>query len=54
MESTRLGKICQNKKELNLPNNILNHNSKTAEETLKVMGFEIEQGMPVLKNDEEW
>jgi len=39
---------------IELAENILRRDSKTAQETLKVMGFSIEQDKPVLKNDEEW
>ena len=50
----KIGQNMSKQERIELAENILNHNSKTAEETLKVMGFEIEQGIPVLKNDEEW
>ena len=50
-------KIGQNmtiQKRIELAENILKKNSKTALETLEVMGFTIEEGKPVLKIDEEW
>ena len=50
-------KIGQNmgiQDRIQLAENILKKNSKTALETLEVMGFTIEEGKPVLKIDEEW
>ena len=50
-------KIGQNmtKQEKNeLAQNILKRNSKTALETLEVMGFSIENGEAVLRTEEEW
>jgi len=50
-------KIGQNmtiQKRIELAENILKKNSKTALETLEVMGFTIEEGKPVLRIDDEW
>ena len=50
----KIGQNISKQERVELAMNILNRNSKTAQETLRVMGFAIEQGKPVLKNDEEW
>ena len=50
----KIGQNMSKKERMELAKNILNRNSKTAEESLKVMGFSMEEGKLVLKNDEEW
>ena len=56
-EMTGKYKIGQNmnmSERIELAKNILRKNSKTAIETLSIMGFAVEDGKPVLKTDEEW
>ena len=56
-EMTGKYKIGQNmnmSERIELAKNILKKNSKTAIETLSIMGFAVEDGKPVLKTDEEW
>ena len=56
-EMTGKYKIGQNmnmSERIELAKNILRKNSKTAIETLSMMGFAVEDGKPVLKTDEEW
>ena len=50
----KIGQNMSKKERIELAKNILNRNSKTAEESLKVIGFSMEEGKLVLKNDEEW
>jgi len=50
----KIGQNMNMDERIELANNILKKNSKTALETLNVMGFAIEEGKPVLKIDEEW
>ena len=50
----KIGQNMSKQERIELAENILRRDSKTAQETLKVMGFSIEQDKPVLKNDEEW
>ena len=50
----KIGQNMSIEERSRLAENILNKNSKTALETLEVMGFTIEEGKPVLKIDEEW
>jgi len=50
----KIGQNMSKQERIELAENILSRNSKTAMETLKVMGFTVEQGKPVLKKDEEW
>ena len=50
----KIGQNMSKKERIELAENILNRNSKTAQDTLRIMGFSIEQGKLVLKNDEEW
>ena len=42
------------KDKIDIANKILERNSKTAKETLEIMGFSIEDGKAVLKKDVEW
>jgi len=41
-------------KRIELAENILIRNSKTAQDTLEIMGFTVENGKPILETDEEW
>ena len=50
----KIGQHMSKQKRIELAENILIRNSKTAQDTLKIMGFAIESGKPVLKTDEEW
>ena len=50
----KIGQNMPTQERIELAKNILKKNSKTALETLEVMGFTIEEGKPVLKIDEEW
>jgi hypothetical protein len=50
----KIGQNMTKQERIELAKNILKKNSKTALETLKVMGFTIEEGNTVLKTDEEW
>jgi nitroimidazol reductase NimA-like FMN-containing flavoprotein (pyridoxamine 5'-phosphate oxidase superfamily) len=50
----KIGQNISKQKRIELAENILIRNSKTAQDTLKIMGFAIESGKPVLKTDEEW
>ena len=50
----KIGQNMSKQERIELAENILTRNTKTAKETLKVMGFAIEHGKLVLKNDEEW
>jgi len=50
----KIGQNMSKQKRIELAENILIRNSKTAQDTLKIMGFAIESGKPVLKTDEEW
>jgi len=50
----KIGQHMSKQKRIELAENILIRNSKTAQDTLEIMGFAIEGGKPVLKTDEEW
>jgi len=50
----KIGQNISKQKRIELAENILIRNSKTAQDTLEIMGFTIESGKPVLKTDEEW
>ena len=50
----KIGQNMSKQKRIELAENILIRNSKTAQDTLEIMGFAIESGKPVLKTDEEW
>tara|TARA_B100001123_G_scaffold194063_1_gene221215 strand:+ start:1617 stop:2249 length:633 start_codon:yes stop_codon:yes gene_type:complete len=50
----KIGQNMSKQERIHLAQNILSKNSKTAKDTLKIMGFTIERGKPVLKNNEEW
>jgi hypothetical protein len=50
----KIGQNMTKHERIKLAENILKKNSKTALETLNVMGFTIKDGKPVLKTDEEW
>ena len=50
----KIGQHMSKQKRIELAENILIRNSKTAQDTLEIMGFVIESGKPVLKTDEEW
>ena len=50
----KIGQNMSKQKRIELAENILIRNSKTAQDTLEIMGFVIESGKPVLKTDEEW
>ena len=44
-----------NKKDrTDIANKILERNSSTSTKTLKIMGFEVEEGKAVFKKDVEW
>ena len=50
----KIGQNMPTQERIELAKNILKKNSKTALETLEVMGFTTEGGKPVLKTNEEW
>ena len=50
----KIGQNMPTQERIELAKNILKKNSKTALETLEVMGFTTEGGKPVLKTIEEW
>ena len=50
----KIGQNMSTQERIELAENILKKNSKTALETLEVMGFTMEGGKPVLKTNEEW
>ena len=50
----KIGQNMSKQKRIELAENILIRNSKTAQNTLEVMGFAIENDKPILKTDEEW
>ena len=50
----KIGQNMNMSERIELAKNILKKNSKTAIETLSIMGFAVEDGKPVLKTDEEW
>ena len=50
----KIGQNMSTQEKIELAENILKRNSKTALETLEVMGFTTEGGKPVLKTNEEW
>ena len=50
----KIGQNMKTEERIELAENILNRNSKTAVDTLEVMGFVVDEGKPVLKIDEEW
>jgi hypothetical protein len=50
----KIGQNMSAQERIELAENILKKNSKTALETLEVMGFTTEGGKPVLKTNEEW
>ena len=50
----KIGQNMSKQKRIELAENILIRNSKTAQDTLEIMGFAIESGKLVLKTDEEW
>ena len=51
---TERGYLMTNDEKIELAQNILEKNSKTALDTLKIMGFTIENGKLILSTDEEW
>ena len=50
----KIGQNMSKQERMELAEHILNKNSKTASDTLEVMGFVVNEGKPVLKIDEEW
>ena len=50
----KIGQNMSKQERMKLAENILKKNSKTALDTLEVMGFTVNEGKPVLKIDEEW
>jgi len=50
----KIGQNMSRKDKIDIANKILERNSKTAKETLEIMGFSIEDGKAVLKKDVEW
>ena len=50
----KIGQNMSIEERSRLAENILNKNSKTARDTLEIMGFGVNDGKPVLKTDEEW
>ena len=50
----KIGQNMSKQERVELAEHILNKNSKTASDTLEVMGFVVNEGKPVLKIDEEW
>ena len=50
----KIGQNMTNQEKIKLAENILKKNSKTALETLEIMGFTIENEKLILKTDEEW
>ncbi|MEC7711091.1 MAG: pyridoxamine 5'-phosphate oxidase family protein [Thermoproteota archaeon] len=50
----KIGQNMTNDEKIELAQNILEKNSKTALDTLKIMGFTIENGKLILSTDEEW
>ena len=50
----KIGQNMSKQERVELAEHILNKNSKTASDTLEVMGFVVDEGKPVLKIDEEW
>ena len=50
----KIGQNMSKQERVELAEHILNRNSKTASDTLEVMGFVVDEGKPVLKIDEEW
>ena len=50
----KIGQNMSVEERSKLAESILNKNSKTARDTLKIMGFTVNDGKPVLKTDEEW
>nr|AIF03842.1 flavin-nucleotide-binding protein [uncultured marine thaumarchaeote KM3_16_C10] len=50
----KIGQNMSKQERVELAEHILNRNSKTAVDTLEVMGFVVDEGKPVLKIDEEW
>ena len=50
----KIGQNMTNQEKTKLAENILKKNSKTALETLEIMGFQVEEGKAVLKTDVEW
>ena len=50
----KIGQHMSKQKRIELAENILIRNSKTAQDTLEIMGFTVENGKPILETDEEW
>ena len=50
----KIGQNMPKQERIELAEHILNKNSKTALDTLEIMGFVVNEGKPVLKIDEEW
>ena len=50
----KIGQNMSKKDKIDIANKILERNSSTARETLKIMGCGIEEGKAVLKTDEVW
>ena len=50
----KIGQNMTNQEKIKLAENILKKNSKTALETLEIMGFQVEEGIAELKTDVEW
>jgi hypothetical protein len=50
----KIGQNMSIEERSRLAESILNKNSKTARDTLEIMGFAVNDGKPVLKTDEEW
>ena len=50
----KIGQHMPKQKRIELAENILIRNSKTAQDTLEIMGFAVENGKPILETDEEW
>ncbi|MBT4455079.1 MAG: pyridoxamine 5'-phosphate oxidase family protein [Candidatus Nitrosopelagicus sp.] len=49
----KIGQHMSKQKRIELAENILIRNSKTAQDTLEIMGFAVENGKPILETDEE-
>ena len=50
----KIGQNMSRKDRIDVANKILERNSSTSTETLKIMGFEVEEGKAVCKKDVEW
>ena len=50
----KIGQNMNKKDRTDIANKILERNSSTSTKTLKIMGFEVEEGKAVFKKDVEW